>query len=57
MIYAAFREVNYEPELILNFLLNLIFWSNTRMVGLALNHESNGVILIRGWNRVIFHAV
>jgi outer membrane phospholipase A len=39
--------VNYEPELILNF-PNLIFGLNTRMVGLALNHESNGkVILIR----------
>jgi phospholipase A1 len=49
--------VNYEPELILNFPLNLNFGLNTRMVGLALNHESNeksDPYSRREW--VIFHA-
>jgi phospholipase A1 len=54
-----FREVNYEPELILNFPVKFkLFGLNTRMVGLALNHESNGKSdpYSRSWNRVIFHA-
>ena len=54
-----FREVNYEPELILNFPVKFrIFGFKTRMVGVALNHESNGKSnpFSRSWNRVIFHA-
>jgi outer membrane phospholipase A len=40
---SAFREVNYEPELILNFPVKFnLFGFKARMVGVALNHESNG---------------
>jgi phospholipase A1 len=51
------REVNYEPELILNFPVKFnLFGFKARMVG-ALNHESNGkAILSRSWNRIILHA-
>ena len=54
-----FREVNHEPELILNFPVNFkLFGFKTRMVGVALNHASNGksVPFSRSWNRVVFHA-
>lgn len=54
-----FREVNYEPELILNFPVKFkIFGFKTRMVGVAFNHQSNGKSdpYSRSWNRVIFHA-
>ena len=54
-----FREVNHEPELILNFPINFkLFGFKTRMVGVALNHQSNGKSdpFSRSWNRVIFHA-
>lgn len=38
-----FREVNYEPELILNIPIKFtIFGFKARMVGVAFNHESNG---------------
>ena len=38
-----FREINYEPELILNFPVNFkLFGFKTRMVGIAFNHLSNG---------------
>ncbi|CCH00819.1 phospholipase A1 [Fibrella aestuarina BUZ 2] len=54
-----FRETNYEPEAILNFATNFpLLGLRTRMVGIALNHQSNGraVPLSRSWNRVILHA-
>lgn len=54
-----FREVNYEPEFILDFPVKFKFLSfNTRMIGISLNHKSNGksVPLSRSWNRVIFIA-
>lgn len=52
-----FRELNYEPELILNFPLNLDFLGfKVKMVGVSLNHQSNGRDLprSRSWNRVMF---
>ena len=54
-----FRETNYEPEVILNFPLKFkIFGFNTRMVGIAFNHLSNGKSdpLSRSVNRAIIHA-
>ncbi|MEO6315140.1 MAG: phospholipase A [Chitinophagaceae bacterium] len=54
-----FRELNYEPEIILNFATNFsLLGFKTRVVGVALTHQSNGRILplSRSWNRVIFHA-
>lgn len=54
-----FRELNYEPELVLNFATNFsLLGFNTRMLGVAFNHQSNGrtLPLSRSWNRVIFHA-
>jgi outer membrane phospholipase A len=58
IIFPPLREVNYEPELILNFPVKFnLFGFKARMVGVALNHESNGkVILFRSWNRIILHA-
>lgn len=56
-ISRAFRELNYEPELILNFPLNIHFFGGRfRTAGVALNHQSNGkaLPLSRSWNRVIF---
>lgn len=58
-VSRPFRELNYEPELILNFPLNLnVFGIDLKMAGLALNHQSNGRDLprSRSWNRIIFHA-
>lgn len=55
----AFRELNYEPEIILNFPVKIkLFTGDIRFVGVALNHQSNGkdLPLSRSWNRVIFHA-
>lgn len=54
-----FREINYEPELILNFPVHFSFLGfDAKMVGVAFNHESNGKSLpfSRSWNRIIFHA-
>lgn len=54
-----FRELNYEPEVILNFATHIpLFGFTTRMLGIAFNHQSNGrtVPLSRSWNRVVFHA-
>ena len=54
-----FREINYEPELIMNFPLHFkLFGFNVRMAGVAFNHQSNGNRLpfSRSWNRIIFHA-
>lgn len=58
-ISRPFREINYEPELILNFPVRFKFFGfNGRMVGVAFNHQSNGKSLpfSRSWNRIIFHA-
>jgi phospholipase A1 len=54
----AFRELNYEPEIIFNFPLKTkLFSGNIRQVGFSLNHQSNGkdIPLSRSWNRVIFN--
>lgn len=54
-----FRELNYEPEVILNVAMKIdIFIAKLRMAGVSLNHQSNGmtVPLSRSWNRVIFFA-
>lgn len=54
-----FREVNYEPELILNIPVKFnIFGFKTRMIGMAFNHQSNGKSepFSRSWNRFILHA-
>ena len=53
-----FRELNYEPELLLNFPVKIRIGSAAiRMVGFAFNHQSNGRSLpySRSWNRIIFH--
>lgn len=54
-----FREINYEPELMLNFATNYtLFGFKGRMAGVGFNHESNGRErpMSRSWNRIIFHA-
>jgi phospholipase A1 len=54
-----FRELNYEPEIILNFPTSYqILGFKGSMVGVAFNHQSNGRVLplSRSWNRVIFQA-
>ncbi len=53
-----FRELNYEPEVILNFPLNFKFLGfDFRMVGVGFNHQSNGRDLprSRSWNRLMFN--
>jgi phospholipase A1/A2 len=54
-----FRELNYEPELILNFATNYnLLGLKGRMLGIIFNHQSNGktLPLSRSWNRIIFQA-
>ncbi len=54
-----FRELNYEPELMLNFPLNFNFLGfKVRMAGVSFNHQSNGRDLpsSRSWNRVMFRV-
>ena len=54
----AFRELNYEPEIIFIFPLKTkIFTGHIRNIGFALNHQSNGkdLPLSRSWNRLIFN--
>jgi len=54
-----FREINYEPEIILNFPLKFNFLGfKTRMMGISFNHESNGKGFpnTRSWNRIIVFA-
>lgn len=53
-----FRETNYEPEASLVFRTNYdIFGLNWRMLGLTINHQSNGRSdpLSRSWNRVMLN--
>jgi phospholipase A1/A2 len=55
----AFRELNYEPELMLNFGIRArVLGFQARTLGVSFNHQSNGQDLprSRSWNRVIFHA-
>lgn len=52
-----FREINYEPEVILNFPVKFkLFGFKTRMAGVAFDHQSNGKSnpFSRSWNRIIF---
>jgi len=54
-----FRELNYEPEVILNFPTNYkVFGLKGRMLGIIFNHQSNGKVLplSRSWNRVMLQA-
>lgn len=58
-ISRAFRELNYEPELILNFPINKeLMGFKFSAMGVSFNHQSNGKDLpfSRSWNRIIFHA-
>jgi phospholipase A1 len=51
-----FREINYEPEIILNFPVKFnMLGFKTRMIGVSFNHESNGKSFpnTRSWNRII----
>ena len=53
------RDVNYEPEIILNFATRYkLFGFDGRMIGIIFNHQSNGnrAPLSRGWNRIILQA-
>ena len=52
-----FREINYEPEVILNFPLKFnVLGFKTRMAGISFDHQSNGKSnpFSRSWNRIIF---
>lgn len=54
-----FREINYEPEVILNFATNYkLFGFDGRMAGISFNHTSNGkeTPLSRSWNRIIMQV-
>jgi phospholipase A1 len=58
-ISCPFHETNYEPELLLNFMLggDVPGW-RVRTAGLSLNHQSNGrtMPLSCKWNRVMAHV-
>lgn len=54
-----FRELNYQPEIILNFPVKFPFLGfNAKMFGASLIHESNGRSdpISRSWNRLALHA-
>lgn len=53
-----FRELNYEPEIIVNFPIKSdLLGGKIRMAGIGFNHQSNGRDLprSRSWNRIVFH--
>ena len=55
-----FREVNYEPELIFTYPLNLSVGNfKMKMAGLSVNHQSNGkeAAHSRSWNRIILSGI
>lgn len=55
-----FRELNYEPELIFTYPLNFSAGKfKMRMVGLSVNHQSNGkeASHSRSWNRFILIGI
>lgn len=55
----AFRELNYEPEIIFNFPLQIVFFKGKlRPFGVILNHQSNGkdIPTSRSWNRIILNV-
>lgn len=57
---SPFRETNHEPELLVSLPVNYkLFDLNVRMLGLSLNHQSNGQTepLSRSWNRVMLEFV
>jgi phospholipase A1 len=54
-----FRELNYEPEVLLNFPVKFsLLGFEAKMIGVAFNHQSNGrtLPLSRSWNRIILQA-
>lgn len=54
----AFRELNYEPEIILNFPTDItLFKGKIRTFGIILNHQSNGkdIPTSRSWNRIVLN--
>jgi phospholipase A1 len=54
----VFRELNYEPELLLNFPIKFnVLGFTARTAGVSINHQSNGRDLprSRSWNRIMFH--
>lgn len=55
----AFRETNYEPEVILNFRTNYrLLGFKGKIAGVSFNHQSNGraIPVSRSWNRIIAHV-
>lgn len=57
-VSRPFRELNYEPEVIFNYPLDLSLHNlKFKMAGLAFNHQSNGKSepTSRSWNRLVFH--
>lgn len=54
-----FRELNYEPEVLLNFPVKFsLLGFEAKMIGVAFNHQSNGrsLPLSHSWNRIILQA-
>ena len=58
---APFRESNYEPEIMLNYLpMRKVFWGiEVPVMTLAFNHQSNGQTepKSRSWNRIYLNTV
>lgn len=58
-ISRPFRELNYEPELMLVFPMRMsLLGFDLRLLGGGYNHQSNGKNLpeSRSWNRIFFNA-